>query len=93
MIAKAGKGSLLTQFDAKDAYKQLLVRVEDLHQQIFKAGGKFFVDFCACFGSLYGNDSYSVFAYAHCLCLAAAASCPLLRNYVDNYNKRDPVLG
>ena len=26
IVAKAGRGSLLTQFDAQDAYKQLLVR-------------------------------------------------------------------
>src|SRR5690242_2263284 len=32
-IAKAGKGSLLFLFDAKDAYKQLRIRVQDLHQQ------------------------------------------------------------
>ena len=49
MVAKAGRGSLMTQFDAKDAYKQLLVRIEDLYQQVVKAGGKFFGDFCALF--------------------------------------------
>ena len=81
MVAKAGRGSLMTQFDAKDAYKQLLVRIEDLYQQVFKAGGKFFVDFCACFGALYGNDAYSTFGYAHCFCLALASGCPLLRRY------------
>jgi len=41
MIAQAGRGSLITQFDARDAYKQLLVRLLDLNQQIFKAGGKY----------------------------------------------------
>ena len=85
MRHKLGRGTLLTQFDARDAYKQLRVRVEDLHQQCFMAGGKFWVDFCASFGSLYGNDAYSRFAYVHRVCLARAAECPLLKHYVDNY--------
>jgi hypothetical protein len=93
MVAKAGKGSLLTQFDAKDAYKQLSVRPADLNQQVFKAGGKYFVDFCASFGSVYGNDSYSTFGYAHCVCLSLAADCPLLRNFVDNYMDITPFEG
>ena len=49
------------------------------------AGGKFWVDFCASFGSLYGSDAYSRFAYVHRVCLARAAACPLLEHYVDNY--------
>ena len=48
-------------------------------------GGKFYVDFCASFGSLYGNDAYSRFAYVHKICLARAAKCPLLQHYIDNY--------
>jgi hypothetical protein len=92
-IVRAGKGCLLTQFDARDAYKQLLVRFADLNQQVFKAGGKFYVDFCASFGSLYGNDSYSAFAFAHCVCLAVASGCPLLWNYVDNYLNITPYTG
>lgn len=93
MIARAGRGSLLTQFDAKDAYKQILVKPLDLNQQVFKAGGKFFVDFCASFGSIYGNDSYSTVGYAHCVCLSLAAQCPLLRHYVDNYIHITPFKG
>ena len=85
MIFKAGRGTLLIQFDAKDAYKQLRVAVKDLHQQVFTAGGKFWVDFAASFGSLYGSDAYSRFAYVHRCCLARAAECPLLKHYVDNY--------
>ena len=85
MIHKGGKGTLIIQFDAKDAYKQLRVATKDLHQQVFMAGGKFYVDFCASFGSLYGNDAYSRFAYVHKICLARAAKCPLLQHYVDNY--------
>lgn len=93
IITKAGRGCLLTQFDARDAYKQLLVQLRDLNQQIFKAGGKYFVDFCASFGSLYGNDAYSTFAYAHCFCLSRAANCPLLSYYVDNYINVTPFCG
>ena len=93
MVANAGKGCLLTQFDASDAYKQLQVRDEDLHQQIFMANGKFWVDFCASFGSLYGNDIYSAFGNAHCICLAFAAALPLLRVYVDNYINITPACG
>jgi len=85
MVAAAGRGCYLTQFDAADAYKQLQVRDEDLHQQVFFADGQFWVDFCASFGSLYGNDIYSAFGNAHCICLALAAAVPLLRVYVDNY--------
>ncbi len=86
IITKAGKSCLIITFDAKDAYKQLLVRLEDLFQQVFKAGGKFYVDLCASFGALYGNDSYSTFAYVHCFCLAAATgTIGWLFNYVDNY--------
>ena len=85
MIHKGGKGTLIIQFDARDAYKQLRVATKDLHQQVFMAGGKFYVDFCASFGSLYGNDAYSRFAYVHRVCLARAAKCPLLQHYVDNY--------
>ena len=90
IIHKTGRGTLLTQFDARDAYKQLRVKVADLHQQCFMAGGKFWVDFCASFGSLYGNDSYSRFAYVHKVCLARAARCPLLEHYVDNYIDFNP---
>ena len=90
---RAGRGCKITQFDLKDAYKQLLVRTEDLYQQVFRAGGKYFVDFCACFGSLYGNDAYSTFAYAHCVCLSLAADCPLLLHYVDNYTNITPASG
>jgi len=93
LIAKAGRNCLLTQFDARDAYKQLLVLLRDLNQQIFKAGGKYFIDFCASFGSVYGNDAYSTFAYAHCFCLSKAADCPLLNYYVDNYINVTPFTG
>src|SRR5579864_1115111 len=55
MVAAAGRGCFLSQFDADDAYKQLQVRDEDLNQQVFFADGKFWVDFCASFGALYGN--------------------------------------
>ncbi len=86
IITKAGKGCLIITFDAKDAYKQLYVKLEDLYQQVFKAGGKFYVDLCASFGALYGNDSYSTFAYVHCFCLAAATgTVGWLFQYVDNY--------
>ena len=85
VITRAGEGCFLIQFDARDAYKQLLVRCADLFQQVFKAGGKYYVDFCACFGSLYGNDSFSTFAYAFCFCLGIAANCTDLYNYVDNF--------
>lgn len=86
VITKAGRGCLIITFDAKDAYKQLFVRPADLHQQVFKAGGKFFVDLCASFGALYGNDSYSAFAYVHCVCLANATdTVGWLFHYVDNY--------
>lgn len=44
MLSVAGRGTDIIQFDARDAYKQ----------QCFMAGGKFYVDFCASFGSLYG---------------------------------------
>lgn len=80
IIHRAGRGTLLTQFDARDAYKQPRVAVGDLHQQCFMAGGKFWVDFCASFGSLYGSDAYSRFAYVHRVCLARAAACPLLEH-------------
>lgn len=86
IITKAGKGCLIITFDAKDAYKQLYVKLDDLYQQVFKAGGKFYVDLCASFGALYGNDSYSTFAYVHCFCLAAATgTVGWLFHYVDNY--------
>lgn len=90
IIAKAGRGSLMTIFDAQDAYKQLLVHIADLFQQVFMAGGKYYVDFCASFGSLYGSDSYSCFAYVHCVCLALAARLSVLEVYVDNYFKLTP---
>src|SRR5689334_16843936 len=85
--------AFLSQFDAADAYKQLQVRDEDLNQQVFFADGKFWVDFCASFGSLYGNDIYSAFGNAHCLCLALTAAVPLLRVYVDNYINIPPLSG
>lgn len=90
IIARAGKGSLITTFDAQDAYKQLLVHIADLFQQVFMAGGKYYVDFCAAFGSVYGSDSYSCFAYVHCTCLALAARLSVLEVYVDNYFKLTP---
>lgn len=90
IIAKAGRGSLITIFDAQDAYKQLLVHIADLFQQVFMAGGKYYVDFCAAFGSVYGSDSYSCFAYVHCVCLALAARLSVLEVYVDNYFKLTP---
>ena len=93
MVAAAGRGSFLTQFDAQDAYKQLQVRDEDLNQQVFSADGQFWVDFCASFGALYGNDIYSAFGNAHCICLAVAAAVPLLRVYVDNYINITPYQG
>lgn len=92
IIARAGKGSLMTLFDAQDAYKQLLVRIQDLYQQVFKAGGKYYVDFCAAFGSIYGSDTYSCFAYVHCFCLALAARLSVLEVYVDNYFKLTPFI-
>ena len=93
VIARAGKGCMMTLFDAQDAYKQLLVRIQDLHQQVFMADGQYFIDFCASFGSLYGNDAYSCFAYVHCALLALAAKCPLLFYYVDNYFNVTPFAG
>jgi len=73
MIAKAGPKTRLTQFDAKDAYKQLYIQDSDGNQQVFEVDGKFYADWCACFGSLYGNDIYSAFGHAHCMCLASMA--------------------
>ncbi len=51
------------------------------------------MDFCASFGSLYGNDAYNTFGYAHCFCLSKAANCPLLIYYVDNYVNVTPFCG
>ena len=45
------------------------------------------------FGSLYGSDAYSCFAYVHRVCLAMAAGCSLLRHYVDNYLDLIPFAG
>ena len=93
MLIKTGRGTDIIQFDARDAYKQIRVRIQDLPQQCFMAGGKFYVDFCVSFGSLYGSDAYSCVAYVHRVCLAAAAKCPLLRHYVDNYIELTPFCG
>ena len=38
MIVKAGRGCELTQWDARDAYKQIQVFPPNLNQQVFKAG-------------------------------------------------------
>src|SRR4051812_24381978 len=90
MIAEAGPESWLKKWDAQDAYKQLQVRKEDLNTQIYVAeddSGRpaYWIDFCASFGALYGNDAYSTFGNAHCLCLAKAARVPGIEVYVDNY--------
>jgi len=85
MVARAGRGALLNQFDAADTYKQLQVQVENLNEQVFVADSMFYVVYCACFGSMYGNDSYSAFGCAHCICLAKAANIPSLKVFVDNY--------
>ena len=98
LLTKAGKGAWITQVDAADAYKQLYVRYEDLHQQclevINEEGQKeYYIEYCACFGSIYGNDIYSAFGNAHCMCLAMAAKLPYLRVYVDNYINITPPQG
>ncbi len=86
IITRAGRGCFIITFDAKDAYKQLGVRLEDLFQQVFKAGDLYYIDLCASFGALYGNDAYSAFAYVHCFCLAKATNTVgWLFQYVDNY--------
>ncbi len=62
------------------------MRLEDLFQQVFKAGDLYYIDLCASFGALYGNDAYSAFAYVHCYCLAKATNTVgWLFQYVDNY--------
>ncbi len=86
IITKAGRDCFIITFDAKDAYKQLGVRLEDLFQQVFKAGDLYYIDLCASFGALYGNDAYSAFAHVHCFCLAKATNTVgWLFQYVDNY--------
>src|SRR3954454_9376794 len=60
VLAEAGPNSELTQFDAENAYKQLQVQDADVNQQIFQVD---YLDWCACFGSLYGNDIYSAFGH------------------------------
>lgn len=73
LLTKAGKGAWITQVDAADAYKQLYVRYEDLHQQclevINEEGQKeYYIEYCACFGSIYGNDIYSALEM-HTVCV------------------------
>jgi len=90
MVAEAGRGSYLSQFDAADAYKQLQVRDEDMNQQIFVADGQLWADFCASASGRYTGTTFT----AHlAMRTALAAVVPLLRVYVDNYINITPVQG
>jgi hypothetical protein len=93
IVAEAGPGSPMIQFDASDAYKQVQVQDEDCNEQTFVAGDQYYVDLCACFGSLYGNDIYSAFGNAHCMCLRKAINDERLEVFVDNYFHITPFQG
>src|SRR2546423_1382009 len=47
-------------FDVKDAYKNCRMRPEDLWQQVYLVGGKYFLDLGGMFGSRNAGDAWNL---------------------------------
>lgn len=84
LITSIGKGTLISLFDVKDAYKQCIMHPEDLWQQVYRVGSKFFVDLGGMFGSKNAGDAWNLVMELIISSLAAKANLPYLRYYVDN---------
>jgi len=56
-VRRLGPRCLIGLFDVKDAYKHCRMRHQDLWQQIYLVGGKYFVDLGGMFGSRNAGDA------------------------------------
>lgn len=92
LLAKLGKGTLMSFFDVKDAYKQCKMHPDDLWQQVYKVGKKFFVDLGGMFGSRNAGDAWNLVMELIMSTLAAKAKLPHLHYYVDNGVNLTPPL-
>lgn len=67
-----------------DAYKQCRVHRDDLWQQVYKAGGKFYIDLGGIFGSVNAGDAWNLVMELIISSMRASVSWELIFYYVDN---------
>ena len=71
-------------FDVKDAYKHCRMRPQDLWQQVYLVGGKYFIDLGGMFGSRNAGDSWNLVMEFLAQCIRHHCNAPELQYFVDN---------
>ena len=79
-ILKAGKGSMMSKFDMKNAYKIVPCKIADLRLQGFQWGGRFFVETTQMFGAKSAVTNYDI--VGHTIFSLALAYCTIPRHLV-----------
>jgi hypothetical protein len=83
-VRRLGPRCLIGLFDVKDAYKNCRMRPEDLWQQVYLVGGKYFVDLGGMFGSRNAGDAWNLVMEFLAQCIRHHCSVPELQYFVDN---------
>ena len=83
-VRRLGPRCLIGLFDVKDAYKHCRMRHQDLWQQIYLVGGKYFVDLGGMFGSRNAGDAWNLVMEFLAQCIRHHCSAPELQYFVDN---------
>eukprot|EP00456_Euglypha_rotunda_P039554 TRINITY_DN3047_c1_g1_i2.p1 TRINITY_DN3047_c1_g1~~TRINITY_DN3047_c1_g1_i2.p1 ORF type:complete len:731 (+),score=66.72 TRINITY_DN3047_c1_g1_i2:296-2194(+) len=91
-VRRAGPRSLIGLFDVKDAYKNCRMKPDDLWQQVYCVGGKFFVDLGGMFGSRNAGDAWNLVMEFIAQCIRFHCIVPELRYFVDNAVNLTPAL-
>ena len=86
VLAKAGRGALMSKTDWASAYKQIPVRPEDTDLQWFEWAGKFFKELCLIFGcaSSAGIFDDAAKAVLELVCLISGFSMDMVCQHLDD---------
>jgi len=89
-IIKAGRGSIMTKFDLKDAYKNVPCRISDYRLQGFKWGEKYFLETTQMFGARTAVSNFD--QLGNTILALATAPCKIPRELVHRQLDDVPVV-
>lgn len=84
LLAELGTGTLISLFDVMDAYKQCAMHPDDLWQQVYKLGDKFFIDLGGMFGSKNAGDAWNLTMELIMSSASHSLGLSFLHYFVDN---------
>lgn len=91
-LQQLGSRCLIALFDIKDAYKNCKIRPEELWQQLYRVGNKYFIDLGGMFGSRSAGDSWQLVMEFLAICIREHCKVPELKYFVDNNINLTPAV-